>query len=103
MSLLITAFLTIFAAGVLFFVSRRFGLADPQSSAVAAIGTAFVVVGLVFGREPAAAPAPAAVPSATAVTYEVSNAKTLVRGITGNGVLDQVVLTPASGGSFDNS
>jgi hypothetical protein len=103
MSLLVTAFLTMFAAGTLFFVARRFGLADLQSSAVAAIGTVFVAAALVFGREPAAAPAPAIPtgPAAPLVTYAVSKAKTLVSGITANGVLDQVVLTPASGGSFD--
>lgn len=105
MSLLATAFLILFAAGTLFFVSRRFGLADPRSSAVAAIGTTFVVAALVFGRDPAAAPAPApaAVPAAEPVTYPISEAKTLDRGITGNGVVDQVALTPASGGSFDGN
>jgi hypothetical protein len=105
MSLLMTAFLTIFAAGCLFFVSRRLGLADPQSSAVAAIGTVFVVAALVFGRDPAPVPAPAAVaPAAPAnlpVTYAIPEAKTLAPGIAGTGVVDQVVLTPAINGSFD--
>ena len=110
MSLLMTAFLTIFAAGCLFFVSRRFGLADPQSSAVAAIGTVFVVAALVFGRDPAPVPAPAAVaPAAVAraapanlpVTYAIPEAKTLAPGIAGTGVVDEVVLTPASHGPFD--
>jgi hypothetical protein len=105
MVLLVTAFLTVFAAGTLFVVSRRFGLADPQSSTVAAIGTVFVVAALVFGGDPTVAPAPAAVapaaPAILPVTFAISEAKTLARGIAGSGVVDEVVLTPASNGSFD--